>query len=438
MKLKTFSWALICIALFQSFKVWAMGPFLIPLVMGVTISTGMGVSSYCEIESCGSMADKTVSSVEVAPAPNATSSQRLNATLRLPTTTDPALTAAAVPPPAAAPTAAMTGVDMSGRTCARCGTDGCGSWESCNACFVWVGDVVGRTCIDTQSNQVYDAAAVASMPPASCPAGYSSSNGSCVLQSAQAATPDNNHDVPLTPSGYLPMTPGAEADSMPTYTKVENGKVTTYGVTAAGEPVVLEVAKNGTQTTITKAVQTEVAGQSVVRTTTLTINGTNGGVVSSSSSGVPGALTTDGTGTGPGGAVTGIPGSVPSTGNGTEFPSDYARAGEAAAAANTVKGAVDGVKSSVDGIKDKLSNSEGVTDPTVPGWTDSWGSTFGAIKGWSLPSHTSTCPTSSFEFNNQIFTIDTHCELVQNYFGVLESAMAVVWVIVSLFVVLGA
>jgi len=118
-----------------------------------------------------------------------------------------------------------------------------------------------------------------------------------------------------------------------------------------------------------------------------------------------------------------------------EFPSDYARQGEAASAAQSI--------SSTLGPKlDKLvETSPAPADPTVPdpsGYTD-FGTTFQSLLGWQLPGHTSQCPTASFTAPwNTAYTIDSHCQLVTNHWSALQAAMMVVWSMIALFIVLRA
>lgn len=128
--------------------------------------------------------------------------------------------------------------------------------------------------------------------------------------------------------------------------------------------------------------------------------------------------------------------SAPGAGTGTgtntiEFPSDYARQGEAGQAALLVKGAIDP-------IKDRLTQTETVPDPTPRDWADPWGVTWDSLKGWRLPPHSGTCPVSSFEWNGSVFQFNSHCALIQDHFGAFSAVMSVVWSVLALFLVLGA
>lgn len=126
----------------------------------------------------------------------------------------------------------------------------------------------------------------------------------------------------------------------------------------------------------------------------------------------------------------------PATSTGTDtgsvvFPSDYARAGEAAQAANTIK-------TSVDQLKDRLNDSATLADPESPQYTSHWGDTFTGLLSWSLPAHTSTCPVATFDAFERTFRMDSHCQLAADYWDTLRVAMVVVWVILALFILLRA
>ena len=119
-----------------------------------------------------------------------------------------------------------------------------------------------------------------------------------------------------------------------------------------------------------------------------------------------------------------------------KFPSDYSKAGEAATAAQSINDAL--------GPKlDKITESGAdPTDPTQPQGSQFdqayFQGTFTNLLGWQLPAHTSQCPTSSFNWNNNSYTINSHCQLVNDHFSALSSVMAVVWTILALFILLGA
>lgn len=108
-----------------------------------------------------------------------------------------------------------------------------------------------------------------------------------------------------------------------------------------------------------------------------------------------------------------------------QFPSDYARQGEAKAAS--------------DKLGDRLlQESSPSADPEIPdGYTDLSGS-FSGLLGWQLPSHQSQCPTGSFDAWDRTFVFDRHCQLAQDHVQALALVMIVVWTIAGLWIVLRA
>lgn len=127
----------------------------------------------------------------------------------------------------------------------------------------------------------------------------------------------------------------------------------------------------------------------------------------------------------------------------TQFPADYAKSGEARAAADEINaflGAkLDGMKEGVD----KLSGTgDNPADPTIPGAAEFdnafFSGTFSALQGWQLPAHASACPVGSFTWRSASYSINAHCQLFADHSAILTAAMTVVWSIAALFVVLRA
>lgn len=119
-----------------------------------------------------------------------------------------------------------------------------------------------------------------------------------------------------------------------------------------------------------------------------------------------------------------------------EFPSDYARQGEAQTAANSINAEL-GPK--IDKITETGADP---VDPLQPQGSEFdqafFQGTFTNLLGWQLPAHTSQCPTSGFDWNGQTYTINSHCQLVADHFSALSTVMAVVWTVLALFILLGA
>lgn len=60
------------------------------------------------------------------------------------------------------------------------------------------------------------------------------------------------------------------------------------------------------------------------------------------------------------------------------------------------------------------------------------------LKNFSVPAHTSSCATGSFEWGGRSFIIDTQCTLLEKNRTVIEGAILLFWVICSMFIVLKA
>lgn len=128
---------------------------------------------------------------------------------------------------------------------------------------------------------------------------------------------------------------------------------------------------------------------------------------------------------------------IAGSGSGTvTFPSDYARAGEAVSAANVIT-AVLGPK--LDAITATGVDPENPVQPAGSEFDQAFfQGTFTNLLGWQLPAHSSQCPTSSFTWHSNSYTIDSHCQLIANHFSVFSSVMAAVWTVLALFILLGA
>jgi hypothetical protein len=120
------------------------------------------------------------------------------------------------------------------------------------------------------------------------------------------------------------------------------------------------------------------------------------------------------------------------------FPNDYARTGEAAAAANILA-------PKLDTLHQDLSVVANVADPlevdqaTMP----TFGTTFDNLKAWNLPAHASTCPAPDIDLSSvfgagHVYHFNAHCQLVQDHFAALQAAMMVCWSLMAMFVVLRA
>jgi len=140
------------------------------------------------------------------------------------------------------------------------------------------------------------------------------------------------------------------------------------------------------------------------------------------------------------GAAAGVGASTsPGTGTGSvsvQFPSDYARVGEAGSAADSIN---ENMNKLFD-VKDFH-----VDDPELPDndFGDSFfKDVFSPLKTWSLPSHYSQCPIMDINLNwwgkNLNLVMDSHCEIAEQNRSVIGAISIVSWLLLALFIVLGA
>lgn len=438
-------------------QAYAVAP-LLPLAISMATAAGEMLAAE-SVFAAGTSLIGAMLLVGIVITPGDTSESQL----RVPVTSNATAVDAAMPPPSAPPTAAavqgytwwggttsaqagcaayvayqqevnptpgydktVTGVSVNGNT-AVC------NWQVSN----------GTTTYPQQTGLM-------GTPVSVCPTGYVSGGGGCVLQNARTAVPDGKADVPRTASGYQAPTSSNDADTMPSYAQVNNGTVYAAGRNSAGQPVMIQysVSPDGTRTYITHYTQSESGGQSVVNTRSLAVDSASGQVLSANSANAQGSISAPGTGALPtvstGAAVT------PGTATDIVFPTDYARTGEAAAAAGSINARIDAnaqtVKDAIEAQSDISSAS--LDDPLAP--TDQelkdvmFKDTFTPLLSWSIPAHSSQCPTADLSFtmfgHYTPLILDAHCTIFEmpNVKSVLSVVMDVVWSVVALFILLGA
>lgn len=128
-------------------------------------------------------------------------------------------------------------------------------------------------------------------------------------------------------------------------------------------------------------------------------------------------------------------GSGSGTGSGTNFPSDYARMGEASSAADKVNAKLDDIYTKWTTTTDAPGDSAFSPDESQ---SKDFGTSFQSLTNWQMPSHQSQCPTPSFTLWGRAYSITSHCDLVTNNFGALSVVMQAVWSVLALFLVFKA
>jgi hypothetical protein len=210
--------------------------------------------------------------------------------------------------------------------------------------------------------------------------------------------------------------------------RVQYGAAQSVQFKAADKSVVVNVAATGSSTEIKAAAQR--ANDVVLRTVKLTSEAvpesvTETAVKDANADQVIASSTSN----------NGDPGTI-------VFPTDYARQGEAAAAANPL-----GVK--LDTLHADLTQKvDGPADPTLPPTSDFedgfFKGTFSKLLAWNLPPHTSTCPTTTMnlDFFGRPLTLkmDEQCQLLNDPAVATVAAVSfdVSWLIAALFIVLWA
>lgn len=296
-----------------------------------------------------------------------------------------------------------------------------------------------------------------------CPAGYTLSGSACNLSDARQVVSDKKQDVLSAGSGAnrsFVIPSDVDTPSVVDGSKIApilrgdgtNTKTAyVYGHDSSGRQVLIEVAlsPDGTQTYVRHYTQDDSTGQSQILKTSVSLDAATGTVtqvqhdVQVGAISAPGAATVAQVSTATPSATT-SPQVTTTTANPVSnsaqpqsqvvFPTDYARTGEAASAAQTITPKLDTLH------HDLTDSAPAPSDPALPdvGTYTDFGSTFDGLKGWSLPGHTSQCPTGSFNALGSTYTIDAHCSLINTYWSTLQSAMTVVWTIIALFLVLSS
>lgn len=271
----------------------------------------------------------------------------------------------------------------------------------------------------------------------SCPSGYTLNGSQCILDDARAVTPDKKFDYSRSNNQFAPASANdQDASTTPKHANT-NGNVAVAGTSGMGEStqtIVKPLSNGGTQ------VITQIQRQSGALEQQVLSFSPDGQVIGFQVTESAAQLQVDpqtGTATvaspqpimNPDGTtntsiLTQTPTSTSTATQAIQFPNDYNR------------------ESTQQDIRDKLANSQDVADPVQPSdsqFNDSFfKDTFAGLLAWQLPAHTSECPTGSFGWNDHQYTIDAHCHLIRDHWGLLSQAMAVVWIIVALFIVLRA
>ncbi len=135
-------------------------------------------------------------------------------------------------------------------------------------------------------------------------------------------------------------------------------------------------------------------------------------------------------------ATSTAPGTAPGTSPGTEtpkitFPDDYAR-----------EATTQAIRTSAQTIAEGFKPADALADPTMPTSSDladiHFKDAFSSLLAWRLPAHSSVCPVATFDLFGRRLVMDSQCQLARDHMAGVADAMAVVFVIGALFIVLRA
>lgn len=276
-----------------------------------------------------------------------------------------------------------------------------------------------------------------------CPSGYTLVAGTCNLSNSNAVIPDGRQDFTRNGAVYSPVTGDlvGSFSAVQGTTSTSGDSISFVGTNAGNVSTLTSNAQPGGGTTITQSTQlTDASGATYIRIGTIVL-GSDGSIVSSSTVNVMGSLDTGAAASNGGAVVVSAPAGTiaaspvtPAASDPIVFPTDYARAGEASAAAVPIVQALA-----------PLTTTQTVADPTLPVDADmpSWGNTFSGLLSWQLPGHSSVCPQPSVDLSavlgaGAVYTLSSHCTLFNNAAVSIHSAMLAVWTIAALFIVLAA
>lgn len=305
-------------------------------------------------------------------------------------------------------------------------------WSVCDATAA-TAKYTGGTCMGMSA---YGPASVTA-----CPTGYTLSGSTCNLSNARTAVPDSNCDMQRSGSSLSMISDPDCTSPQQAMQMICDG--TTFvcqggGLDHLGNPYQVSITPDSKYggSNFSYSFQSNPTGlQTMVNTETVTIDGT-GTVTNVSQTQQPGTVS-------PGAQNTSNPASAvaPTTtlsNAPVSFPTDYARQGEAAAAAATVS-------SKLDVLHNDLTATTSIADPVSPDSTTMpwFTNTFTNLLAWQLPAHTSTCPAPTFDLSallgaGHIYTMDQHCQFFNNSAATIQSVFVICWTIFALFIVLRA
>ena len=278
-----------------------------------------------------------------------------------------------------------------------------------------------------------------------CPSGYTLSGTTCNLTDPRSGIADNKVDY--SRSGAVYSAPSSsDADHAQTLQGTITGSgagVQIAGTNASGMPVAYNVTarEDGGSVVQQQTAVATAAGDTGTKTETFQISPT--GVIETATQTTTADQLAVDPAASPSSATISVVAADPNASSSTlyqgfQFPNDYARVGEAAAAANILA-------PKLDNIKDALTTTATVDDPTLPAVEDmpGFGDTFTDLLAWRLPPHSSACPQPTVDLSSifgagHVYTLSSHCTLLQDNSSIIHASMVLMFTIMALFIVLRA
>ena len=442
---------------------------LLGMIIGLVTIGALGGASYCEVAGCFT----PITGASVAQAVGASGVQRLDATLSDGTKLRTQLTkeGGKVPAPDVPATQTPTGGTTGGILASDQSTKAfkctkglytgwpasCGVMVSVAECTAWAsvphssprgcktaddgGNASGNfyySPVDGTSGEIADCPVgtiscnnLLAKPGSGCPAGYTF-NGSdlCNVSDARLAKPDGNVDLYINEDGGLSFY--SDADTVPDNVQLADGGAKIWGKDSEGKPFVAEI-KPTSDGGATIKTQSQGSG-GYVNDSTIKVGG-DGTILNVGESSAPGSISAPSGAEAPVVAVTG-------TAQAVQFPSDYAKTGEAQVAANSTNAKLDKLH---DDLTEPGTAPELEATPGASEFNDVFfDETFNALQGWRVPQHSSQCPTADLSFTawGRYFDLNftAHCQILesQSVKSVADVSMQVFWLLAALFIVLGA